>query len=67
MAASRLGDAQSAQADWEKARAILAGPYDQDAYYPRGPRNGHWVDWTMARLLEREASKVLKGDASAPR
>ena len=61
MSAYRLGQVEAARADLEEARTILAGPYG-DSYYPRGAQNGHWVDWTLARVLEREASAVMSGE-----
>ncbi|MEO5714181.1 MAG: hypothetical protein ABIT37_11895, partial [Luteolibacter sp.] len=59
MAEQRLGHSDQARADLEKARAILAGPYDSDAYYPRGKENGHWFNWSIARLLDREATALM--------
>jgi hypothetical protein len=66
MSAYRLGQTKSAQADLEKARSILAGPYG-DSYTPRGPNSGNWADWAIARLLEREATAVMDGEAKATR
>jgi hypothetical protein len=66
MAAYRLGQTESAQADFEKGRAILAGPYG-NSYTPRGEGNGNWADWAIARLLKREAAAVLETPVPADR
>jgi hypothetical protein len=56
MAAQRLGQRTLALSELMQARAFFAGPFAQEVQYPRGDRQGFWFDWTIARILLREAS-----------
>jgi hypothetical protein len=56
MAAQRLGQRESALSELTKARGFFAGPFTQEVKYPRGEGQGFWFDWSIARILLREAS-----------
>ena len=60
MGAYRLGQMETAANELKQARGLLAGPYE-NSYTPRGEGNGHWADWAIARLLEREAAALIEG------
>jgi eukaryotic-like serine/threonine-protein kinase len=60
MAAHCLGQVEPAQVHLAEARSLQARLFNPDAHYPRGNANGHWVDWTIARLLEREAGALME-------
>jgi serine/threonine protein kinase len=59
MAAQRLGQPGLARAELALAREFFAGPFARDVYYPRGEGQGHWQDWAIARVLEREAAALI--------
>jgi tetratricopeptide (TPR) repeat protein len=60
MAAHRLGQAEMARTHLEQARSLQARLFNPEAHYPRGSKIGHWVDWAIARLLEREATALMR-------
>ncbi len=59
MAKQRLGQMEQANVELARARALLAAPFDRDVVYPRGAGTGMWLDWSIARVLEREAAGVI--------
>jgi tetratricopeptide (TPR) repeat protein len=61
MAAQRLGRPEMARVELARARAMFAGPFNQDSINPRGQGNGIWQDWAIARVMEREASTLIEG------
>ena len=63
MATHRLGKSQQAGVELAQARELLAGPFNRDATFPRGEGNGVWYDWSIARVLEREATALVEGGA----
>jgi hypothetical protein len=67
MAAQRLGQAEQARAELEKARAMFVAPFARDATYPRGEGNGFWFDWAVARILLREAESAVPAEGKSPR
>jgi hypothetical protein len=61
LATGRLGQVEQARVELARARAIFTGPFDRDVYFPRGPGQGHWLDWAIARIFEREAGALVDG------
>jgi serine/threonine protein kinase len=61
MAARQLGNMEQARLQLARARAMFAGPFTRDASLPRGEGNGVWQDWSIARVLEREATALIEG------
>ncbi|WP_035614936.1 serine/threonine-protein kinase [Haloferula sp. BvORR071] len=59
MATRQLGQTAQANIELARARALLAAPYDRDVVYPRGQGTGMWLDWSIARVLEREAAGLI--------
>ena len=67
MAAYRLGQLEEARDHLDRARSLQARLYNPDAHYPRGSANGHWVDWAIARVLEREAAALMENAGDSGR
>jgi len=61
MAFHGLGQEEQARVELARARAIFAGPFNQDAFYPRGEGNGLWQDWGVARAMVSEAADLIEG------
>jgi serine/threonine protein kinase len=78
LAGQRSGQPELARSELVKARELLArlelakaGKLNPDLLkFPRGNGEGYWFDWSIARLLEREAAALIdrpsQGD-KAPR
>ncbi|HEX7260955.1 MAG TPA: serine/threonine-protein kinase [Luteolibacter sp.] len=67
MAEQRLGQHEQARMDLNKTREILAGPFNRDAYDPRGTPHGRWFEWSIVRILEREATGLIGEKAEETR
>jgi hypothetical protein len=59
MSAWHHGQKEVARAELASARDYLKVPLAR-SFYPRGKPQGLWLDWSIARILEREAAALIE-------
>jgi serine/threonine protein kinase len=64
LAAQRLGQPELARSELAQSGQLLSAPLAPDLF-PRRPDPGYWFDWSIARILNREATSLIE-DAPQP-